>query len=333
MKTECYSRVRITMLAAVATLVAVLLFSTGCATFQTESEDNDGHLILNCTFDYLQTGEKRKYYVKQSPSSAGFDLVWESGNEEIATVDKEGMVTAVGAGETTVTVSAIGTPYKARLKLTVAEEIVNASEGENAAQLALDNAKNDGSVLIIGGYYPSVKIDKKLTVTCAEGAAFGEIILEKDAQLFLYYASVSAPSTTGKNAGVTLGDNASFTAVACSFSYIDPTGETVSETAVSAPTDAVRIYCRGCSFSGYRTCVKVGATDGEIYLVNNDFTGAETAVEIDLRVEGATEDKNASGKIADNVYVGCKTAVSLYYNALSYTGALEIADADVSVPS
>lgn len=333
MKTVCYPRVKIALLAAVAMLIAVLFFATGCASSRKTEEEADGHLILNCTFDYMQTGEKRRYYVKQSPASAGYDLVWESGDEEIATVDKDGVVTARGAGETTVTVRAEGTPYKSRMKLIVAEQIINGSEGENAAQLAVDNAKNDGSVLIIGGYYPSVRINKKLTVTCAEGAAFGEITLEDDAQLFLYHASVSAPATTEKSACVTLGKNTSFTAVACSFSYIDPTGETFSETAVSAPTDAERVYCRGCSFSGYRTCVKVGATEGEIYLVNNDFTDAETAVEIDLRVKGTTEDKDASGKIADNVYVGCKTAVSLYYNALSYTGALEIADADVSVPS
>lgn len=333
MKTKGYTGVKITLPVVVTALILIAVSLTGCVTLGGSESEADGHLILNCTFDYLKTGESRRYYVKQSPAAAGYDVVWESGDELIATVNKEGEVTAVGAGETTVTVTVPGTPYKAKMKLTVADETVSGKEGEDAAQLAVDNAKNDGSVLIIGGYYPSLRVDKRLTLTCVEGAAFGEITVKDDAELFLYYASVSAPSSTEENACVTLGANSSFTAVACSFSYIDPTGETRAESAVSAPEDAARIYCRACSFSGYDTCVTAGATDGEIYLVNNDFSGAGTAVEIDLRVEGTTKDKNASGKIADNVYVQCKETVSLYYNAPSYTGDLEIADADVRVPS
>lgn len=333
MRTERYPRTVLRLPVAVTAMILLLFAATGCVAYGSGENEPDGHLILNCTFDYLKTGESRRYYLKQSPSSSGYEIVWESADEQIATVDDEGTVTAVGAGETTVTARASGTPYKARMKLTVADETVNGKDGENAAQLAVDKVKNDGSVLIIGGYYPSLKVDKRLTVTCAEGAAFGEINVENGGQLFLYYATVSAASTARKNACVTLGENSSLTAVACSFSYTDPTGETRSEAAISAPSDATGIYCRACSFSGYETCVKAGATDGEIYLVNNDFSDAATAVEIDLRVVGTTADKNAYGKISDNVYVGCKETVKLYYNAPSYTGALDISDADVRVPS
>ena len=333
MKTSCYSRAKIIVPVAVATLVLAAVAATGCLPSADAGDESDAHLILNCTFDYLKTGESRRYHVKQSPAAAGYEVLWESGDELVATVDKEGTVTAVGAGETTVTASAYGAHYKAKMKLTVADEIVSEKDGVNAAQLAVDKAKNDSSVLIIGGYYPSLKVNKRLTVTCVEGAAFGGISVEKDAELFLYYAKVSAPSTTEANARVSLGENASLTAVACAFSYIDPTEETRSYAAISAPSDAAGIYCRACSFSGYEICVKAGATDGEIYLVNNDFSDAETAVEIDLRADGTTADKNAYGKIADNVYVGCKKTVKLYYNAPSYTGSLDISDADVRVPS
>lgn len=333
MKTRRYGRSKIFALVSVFLVFTVILVCTACTGAGEVSEQKDGHLILNCTFDCLRTGESRKYYVRQSPAAAGYELVWESGDENVATVDKSGTVTAVGGGETDITVKAENTPYKARMKLTVADETVFKEEGESALQLAVDKLENNGSVLVIGGYYPYLTISGRVTITGMEGAAVGQIEVKDNAELFLYSASVYSPCQSERKACVTLGKGSRFTAVGCGFFYDDPTGETTSEYAVSAPLDAAGVYCRACSFSGYKDCVKIGATDGEIYLVNNDFNEAETAITIDLRISGTEEDKNAYGKVNDNVYIGCKECVKLYYNAISYTGPLEIADADVSVPS
>lgn len=333
MKTCCYRGRKILISVSLAIIFALALLSVSCGASATVAENADGHIILNCTFDYMKTGDSRRYYVRQNPSSAGYETFWESENGNVATVDGNGVVTAVGAGETSIVVRAINTPYKAVLKLTVADEIVEEKDGENALQLAVDKVKNSGSVLVIGGYYPTLKVEKQVSVTGVGDAAIGDITVEKEGQLFLYSTSVYAACETDLKGCVTVGKNARFTAVRCSFFYDDPSGEKKSENAVYAPADATEIYCRACSFNGYGKCVQIGATDGEIFLVNNDFSDAETAVEIDLRVNGSTADKNARGEVKDNVYIGCKTCVDLYYNALAYTGALEITDADVKVPS
>lgn len=318
----------------VAMSVAVLMFTaSGCVAAPASEEAIDGHIILNCTFDYLKVGESRRYYAKTSPAAAGYVLDWESSDESVATVDKNGVVSAVASGETHITVSAENTPYKAKMKLTVADDVVTEKDGEDALQRVVNSLENDGSVLVIGGYYPDLKIDKRVSLTGVEGAAIGDIKVNKGAELFMFSVSVYAAADTGGKACVSIDEGGSFTAVGCSFSYDDPTSESRSENAVYAPSDAISVYCRACSFSGYDTPVYLGATEGRIYLVNNDFSDALTAVEIDLRVEGTNENKNAEGKVSDNVYIGCKECVKLYYNSNSYTGSLEIPDADVVVPS
>lgn len=317
-------------------VAVLLLFAAGvtlisCSGFE-NSVSVDKHVVINCTFDYLVKGESRRYFAKINPAQAGYEIVWKSENEDVATVDERGVVTAVSAGETQISAEAKNTPYKAKLKLTVADKIVEEKDGADALQKAVDELKNNGWVLVIGGYYPTLNISGHFTVTGAEGAGIGDIKLEKDSALFLYSTGVYAVADSEGKACVEMDENSEFTAVNCAFSYIDPTEEKMSDHAVFAPSDASRIYLRACSFSGYKTCLKTGATDGEIYVVNNDFSRADTAVEVDLRIEGTTLDKNASGRIGDNVYIACGECVKLYYNAQSYTGSLEISDADVSVP-
>lgn len=333
MTTNCYAGRGVKALTALFLLLIAIYYFVACAYVENAETDIDNHLILNCTFDYLKVGESRKYFVKQSPAAAGYKTVWESLNENVATVDEEGVVSALSGGETIIYVRAENTPYKAGMKLTVADETVKSEDGENALQLAVDKVKNDGYVLIIGGYYPHVKINKRVTFTGVEGAKTGGITICDGAELFMFSTTVYASAESGISPCVETGENSSFTAVNCSFLYNDPTGESVCEKAVSAPQNAERIYLRACSFSGYSKCVETGATDGEIYIVNCDFSDAETAVEIDLRIEGTTMDKNAYGKVSDNVYTGCKSCVKLYYNSPSYTGKLEISDSDVGVPS
>ena len=331
MTTKRYSRMIFVVFVLAATVSAALFFLCSCTSSGAFSRASDGHVILNCSFDYLKTGESKRYYAKQSPAAANYSLVWASSDESVATVD-DGFVTAVSGGETVIRVSVEGKPYRAEMKLTVADETVGEKDGKNGLQSALNRVKNNGVVLITDGYFDSVKVDKRVAVKGCRNAAVAGFEVADDAQLFIQSVAVYATSVSGENACVRVGENASFTAVGCTFFYDDPSGESRSPSAVFAPSDAASVYCRACSFSGYSECIEAGATDGEIYIVNNDFSDAETAVDIDMRRAGGEEDGKATGRIADNVYIGCGECVRLLFNALSYTGTLEIPDSDVSVP-
>ena len=332
MRTKSYFRIIFAILLGIASVAAALCLFCSCTFSGGKERMGDGHIILNCSFDYLTAGESRRYYAKQSPSSADYVLVWESSDESVATVDKDGNVSALAGGKTRIRVRAEGKPYRAEMELTVADVAVGAEEGKEALQSAVDNVKNNGVVLITGGYFDGIEVDKRLTIKGAGDAAVAGITVEDDAQLFINSLSVYATPGSEANACVKVGKNASFTAVGCTFFYDDPTAQTTSDVAVSAPADASEIYCRACSFNGYSECVAIGATDGYIYIVNNDFSDAETAVCVDLRRSDVGEDGRATGKVADNVYIDCSECVKLLFNALSYTGTLEIPDSEVSVP-
>lgn len=332
MKTKRYFTRIMKVFALLAATVAALWILCSCTADRAAEERSDGHVILNCSFDVLVTGESRRYYAKQSPAAADYTLLWESSDENVATVDDDGTVTAVAGGKTYITVRAEGKPYRADMELTVADATVGGADGKDGLQSAVDKVKNDGVVLITDGYFGSIEVDKRLTLAGTGKAAVAGIKVADDARLFLDSVTVYATPGSGADACVTIGKNASLTAVGCTFFYDDPTGQSVSDVALSAPSDADGIYCRACSFNGYSECLGIGPTDGEIYVVNNDFSGAETAVRIDLRKSDGESDGRATGKVADNVYISCKECVKLLFNALAYTGTLEIPDADVSVP-
>lgn len=323
---------RIVLSVTLACMLACAFTLAGCTGGGISENNIDKHVVLSCNFDYLSVGDVRRYYATINPSSAGYELVWKTSDENVATVDENGTVTAVGAGVTTLTVSAVDKPYKASAKLTIADEIVDGSEGTDSLQQAVDRQKNDGSVLITSGYYPALTVRGRTTLTCAGDASVGGLKLEEGSELFAYSVRIYANGQNGESGLTVMDKNASLTAVGCSFVY-DGEENSRDGFCIDARSDAGRIYLRACSFEGYKGCVSAGATDGEIYIVNSDFRDADTAVRIDLRVEGTVLDKNATGRISDNVYIGCKSCVELLYNASSYTGTLKIDDADLSVPS
>lgn len=66
----------------------------------------------------LDVGATRKLTATVEPSTAKQDVAWSSDNDEIATVKKDGTVTAVSKGETTITATAEGKTDTATVNVT-----------------------------------------------------------------------------------------------------------------------------------------------------------------------------------------------------------------------
>lgn len=62
------------------------------------------------------------------------DYVWSSADSSVATVDENGLVTSVGKGETTVTVSAVGGKFTATCAVEVTEDIKILTYSDNSAK-------------------------------------------------------------------------------------------------------------------------------------------------------------------------------------------------------
>ena len=75
------------------------------------------------------------------------DVTWSSSNEEVATVDKDGKVTAVAAGEATITVTTKDGEFTASCKVTVTKKEEDEPEPENPVIDATDDFVDGGDPL------------------------------------------------------------------------------------------------------------------------------------------------------------------------------------------
>lgn len=112
------------------------------------------------------------------------NLTWESSNNQIATVDKNGLVTALGEGDVTITATATdGSGVKGTCKVTitapwkefeVGQYVVRRSNGEIDFFTSSTDAKNNGTVVGVVIYKGNPRVsDTKLPAECTHGIAIG----------------------------------------------------------------------------------------------------------------------------------------------------------------
>ena len=127
-------------------------------------------------------------YVDESTFKEKMDFVYESSSESVATVDENGVVTAIAKGETTITVSAAGGLYQTTCTVTVNEvepigEIIDDCTYELSAFTATEEiitASGFEKVYVLsqsgenihGGSFSSVNLDAYQTVTFAVKSAW-----------------------------------------------------------------------------------------------------------------------------------------------------------------
>lgn len=81
--------------------------------------------VLGNTELTLVEGEEEKLAVAVTPENAtDKSVVWESGNESVATVSQEGLVTAVGEGKATITVKTNDGGFSASCEVTVKKKVI-----------------------------------------------------------------------------------------------------------------------------------------------------------------------------------------------------------------
>ena len=111
-------------------------------------------------------------------------LTWESSNNQIATVDENGLVTALGVGDVTITATATdGSGVKGTCKVTitvpwkefeVGQYVVRRSNGEIDFFSSSTDAKNNGTVVGVVIYKGNPRVsDAKLPSECTHGIAIG----------------------------------------------------------------------------------------------------------------------------------------------------------------
>lgn len=123
------------------TVISIPSTETGSTTVASSSANSGQVITVTPSYVVLKPGSTRTLSAKATPSSASQKFTYKSGNSSIATVSPTGVITAVGTGATSITVSN-GT---ASALVTV---IVNrtASESTSGSDSDSDSSDNDSTV-------------------------------------------------------------------------------------------------------------------------------------------------------------------------------------------
>lgn len=111
------------------TLFTILLSVSLIATYSCKKEKDKSVSVtevgLNKTSTTLIEGETETLDATVMPENAtDKSVVWESGNESVATVSQEGLVTAVGEGKATITVKTNDGGFSASCEVTVKKKVI-----------------------------------------------------------------------------------------------------------------------------------------------------------------------------------------------------------------
>ena len=111
------------------TLFTILLSISLITTYSCKKEKDKSVLVtevgLNKTSTTLIEGETEILVATVMPENAtDKSVVWESGNESVATVSQEGLVTAVGEGKATITVKTNDGGFSASCEVTVKKKVI-----------------------------------------------------------------------------------------------------------------------------------------------------------------------------------------------------------------
>lgn len=110
----------------------------------------------------LKYGGSKALETKMTPSYAVSDITWESDNEDVATVNENGVVSAVGEGNANITATTTRGSYKAKCNVTVAAKpthfVICFNDGKRVAYALEDNPK------VINGDGIITVVDKDVTI-------------------------------------------------------------------------------------------------------------------------------------------------------------------------
>lgn len=298
----------IPVIAALVAVIALPAALCGCASMPPLTDaDLTKRMEFNCTFDRLQVGEERRYYVEIRPAGSIDDAVFSSSNEAVATIDEQGVVTALAAGETTVAVRSEKTRKEASFELTVYDEIIfsdGAGEGDERLALAA-SSEQPASVAVCGRFSVPVSVNGILKIE-----AIGRTELCGARVFDGGSLSVEGAAFAAREGGicVEVGEGAEFSAVSCTFAC-DPSAEPA--TACLAARGFSSLTLDECDFAGFEKAVAIEPSDGEAHVFNNVFSRCAAAIEADVSLPDEGANAALGGEIVDNIFADCQKTFEL----------------------
>lgn len=187
---------------------------------------------LNLTVE----GESKKINASVNPKDAtGYEIQYESSDEKIATVDKNGNVTPVAEGECVIKTTAVAATAEDKVVDTKAEESASSAASE-VIDLTKDEKSADKTVLASGETKVTVKAKEEVKAKDGELINAEKATTDKKSTSDKKTTSASGTKSNGTSASASNGSaNAVGSASSSSTATVNPTPAPVAPTPAPAP--------------------------------------------------------------------------------------------------
>lgn len=252
-----------------------MIIASSCSPKGTDQEMPVESVNLNKTTLSLVIGEMETLVATINPDEANSDITWTSSDNEVASVDTSGKVTAVKAGTATITVSSVENPdKKATCEVTVTPAGVPVTGiSLNKTTLSLTIGKDETLTATIA---PENASDKSVTWTSSD-------------------ETIATVSTDGKVTAVKVG-----TATITATSVADNTKKATCEVTVTPAGPSVGSFyysdnTYSTTFDNTKTCI------GIIFWINPDDSTQGKIISLDdARLDWSTEKEFQNATYSEN---------------------------------
>lgn len=267
-------------------------------------------------------------------------LSWLSISEDVASVNEEGLVTAISSGITTISAISEDGNFAANAMIYVGDAIVNAdfnqeSEGYNISKFsdiktAIDTLGENKIIIVMSGIYDeALSINKSINLVGVGYPELKSIVINADNKELnikgLKFNNINYPA--GGEATVKGSIDGSLYVEDCKF---DINSEEVFSGgyAIYASNGSKKVTIKNCTINNYRYGIYSHQAGADFDITNNTFNNTKTGIGVDIRVINSNPpiNKAAFGEIKDNVYNTVTTNAEFYFNGETYDGNLNFAD-------
>ena len=123
---------------ATSEYLLVVDYATGGFTYYTKSSSLASGITLDQTSLAMNSGTNAQLSASITPETAFSSIIWTSSDESVATVDANGLVTAVAGGSCTITATTSGSQKTATCSVTVKQMVTSITLSQTSAVLELD---------------------------------------------------------------------------------------------------------------------------------------------------------------------------------------------------
>lgn len=325
-------------------LVCIFTF-TACNNRQERQEGEKGEgekeetMILNTEWEVMCVNDAVKLFAIIEPKSDGGEsLIWKSKNELVAKVDKSGLVTATGSGETEIIVTTEDNKIFRTCKITVGEILISQSFDESVSGYGtnkfsviadgVEKAKPKDTIVIYEGEYnESVIINKTLSLVGINNPSLKGLKFEGEGNILsLENINFLVDEYPESDSGILeIESGADLKMTSCYFE-VDSIDEARGGYAILAKGKRKTFSVTYCGFENFRYGILLQNSGGLINIDGCKLKKMSYGIGVNLKSSDGRGTNPAEGLIYNNEYSEVGRKCEFVFTGSNYEGGLKFED-------